>query len=174
MAVHDILASEVVPGELDATGAATPPLEVSLNPAPVNGTDMPNWNGDKWFDEGDNIALKNIWCFVPFGFGQGNGPHVLNLEWKDSLNNSISIPELGVGIAGEGGIIIPEINCPVPLPSDGLFIKTPVGSGRVRLTIFASTLKISMVNIPAALIGATIAPIYHFQVFHTKQMQAIP
>lgn len=171
--VHDIIKSEVVAGEMDlvAVQGAAGALDLPLTAAPVNGVDVSNWLGDKYFNPGDNILLANIWCQVPFGFAQGSGQHVLNLEWKDAANVSYSIPELGVGIAGEGGIVIPGINCAIPLPKDGLYIRVPTtGNNKKRLTIFQSTLRLSMVAIPGVLVGATVAPIYHFQVVHTQQM----
>lgn len=177
MAVSDILHTVTAGGQMQITAAAPPPNQVAVSAIGAAGLAITDAIGNQWFEPGDHVLLKNAWASVPFGFcpGEMPGGHYITLSWRDNLGGRFGIPELGVDAAGDGMLPFPEINCPIPFPPDGLFIQTPTAGGiKYRLSIEFSNLELSMVGLPADMIGQVVTPVYYFQVLHTLQLSAVP
>jgi len=175
--ISDILHTVTAGGQLQVTAAVTPPNDVAVSAIGAAGLAITNAIGDQWFEPGDHLLLKNVWANIPYGFCQGEMPggHYITLSWRDNFGGRFSIPELGIDAAGDGMLPIPELGCAIPFPPDGLFIKVPTTlSRKYRLSIEFSNLELSMVNLPAALAGATITPVYYFQIVHTLQLDSVP
>lgn len=175
--ISDILHSVTAGGQNQITAALTPPNQVAVSAIGANGLAITNAIGDQWFEPGDNVLLKNVWANIPFGFCQGEMPggHYVTLSWRDNFGNRFGIPELGIDAAGDGMLPIPELGCGIPFPPDGIFIKTPITLlRRYRLSLEFDNLELSMVGLPAALVGQVVTPVYYFQLLHTKQLSSVP
>lgn len=169
--ILDILSSNIaLVGQMDFTAVEAPPLTVTVNPPVGNAIFCEDANGNKWIQAGDNLLLQRIWCNIPFGFGQGTGQAYVGLGFVDVLNNTSIISEL----AGNGIQTLPDICHVMEFPGDGLFIQVPNAVGRVKWTVQNLVLKLSMVNLPAVLVGQVIPLQMHFQVLHTKPIMALP
>jgi hypothetical protein len=182
--VFDILHTEIEAGKFEVVAAAAPNTILLTGIGGAADLDIANAHGRRWFAAGDHFKLANMWLAFPYCFGLGeeavgaadDGGARVSLVWVGADAVQYSIPELGIGVAGEGALGIPEFNCPIPFPEGGLFIKVPVlplQSYRLAL-VDPVQIPVSMVSLPASLIGVTIRPILYLEVLHTKQMQSIP
>lgn len=172
--IFDIMKSGVdVPGEMDFV-ANSAVKSVAVNSPAAFDVIFTNANGDPWFEEGDHILLTGAWIVIPFGFGQGENDGgiapVMQILWVDALGNFTLIDELA-----NISLLNPVNLCgPLEFPPDGLFIKTPVGSGRQKLVLSGFNLKVSQINLPAILEGETINVQVFLRVTHTKALSLAP
>lgn len=171
--IVDILTTVLTPGELEFTVTATPPLEVAITPVAGTSIPMANGQGFQWFELGDNVILRNVWVTLPFGFGQGTGLPLLRPFWMDGAFVDVEIPEF----AGFSYLPVPDICEGLEFP-DGLFIAAqrgdPATASRFALAIAGFDLNVSMVNVPAILVGETFSVSVHFLVEHTRPMVGAP
>lgn len=167
-AFTEILSSDNVTDSftVDTSG----PLEVTLPAVGAAGLAFSNAGGSKFFEPRDNVIIQNIWCNIPFGFGQGTAKHLFDLVY-DQGGINFAPPELDAG-----RVIIPSLCGPLPFPPSGLLLRPNVAlvGGRFFFKIIAINLNISMVGVPQALNGQTIFPQYHLQIQHTRPLSPIP
>jgi hypothetical protein len=164
---------DIVAGEMQFTVNSAVPSVVVLGPGFLSG-EFRNAGNLKYFELGDNITILGVSVMIPYGFAQGQGvisdACLLGIAWRDALDNSILIPELGVLSA----MSLPSICDGLQIPG-GLFIKAPVAvPGRLRLVLDGLTLSVSQLNVPA-LINATVINVrVGIQLLHTKPMAGVP
>lgn len=182
--ILDILHLEIEAGRMDFTGAAAPPNSVALSQIPFGASMiLAAAHGRQWFEAGDNVKLNTAWFNIPFGFGQGQEPIAgptsgggrVCLMWLGADAVLYPMPELGIGVSGgEGTLAIPEYNCPIPLLDLYVRVPTAVIQSYTMVMVGPVSLYVSMVGIPAALIGQAVNPIFYLEVLHTKQMKSVP
>lgn len=174
--ILDVLSSDVSQVGKDDFAAVDPSvlIQVGVNGPGGAGLAFQNGGVNTWFERGDNVILKKVQIDMPFGFGQGTGRHLIQLAWLASAGDGGAltyIPEL----SGGGFLPIPTMCDPVEFPPDGLMIAVPTlatGVQRVQLVLKSVVLNVSMVNIPAVLVGAVVPFAYYLEVLHTRPMQA--
>lgn len=167
--IFEVLTSDAIAGQLDFVAASAPPNEIIVNGAGA-GVVFENSFGTEWFEPGDNIKLQSFFCRTPFGFGYGSLRVQGTFEFRDAGGNGIVIPEL----AGTGNLVVPDPCGGLVFPDGGLFIRTPTNAGRVRLWCSVWQCRVSFVNVPSSLVGATVQMLLHWNLTHTRPMQAVP
>lgn len=162
---NEILSSDItVPGESDfevGTGAD----EVSVTSPSAAGLVFANGNSCDLFEDGDSVLLTGAFINIPYGFGQGTGRALIGIAWKDLSDNYHIIPEL----AGNSILAFPNF-CELEFPPSGLFIKAPVGFGKVALYLTNIVMNVSQINFPTDLGGDVLKVQFHLRVNHTKLM----
>ena len=168
--IYDLL-ENALPSVFSFTATTPGAIELPVAGAPMNGEPLLNVDGDSWFAKGDNVLLQSIRASIPFGFGQGSGAWVFNLEWVDSGNVVYPISELAEG----AGIFLPNGCDPLTFPGNGLFLKIPDASpSKLQLRIGLSLFNVSMVNLPDILDGVVVGVMYNIAVQHTKPLAGVP
>jgi hypothetical protein len=157
----------VVPATFTVNAAVA---QVAASSPGILGMDYTVPNANRWFEAGDNVVLTGISVNLPYSFGQGTGNAFINVSWRDSLGNSITIPEL----SGSGNMFLPGLCGMLELPPEGIFIEAPVAVGRVKLVLEAVTANISMLNVPAILDGTVQNIGSSLRLFHTRALSAVP
>lgn len=162
----DILCSEIVAGQSDfvAAGAA---LDVAVSNVNPNGLSFINGNGATKFELGDNIRIRKIWATVPWGFGQGAAyapsfSHRIAISWWDGVVTT-TIPILG------SATLMPVLCEPLDF-GDGLFAPMITAGLKRGLQLTLVGLRISQINLPAALEGVRIPVQYFIEVHHNLDM----
>lgn len=169
MSVYDVLHSAPeTPGELEFEVVAdSTALEVAVGDVSEDGVPFFNSNSQQFFQAGDNLMLQFIKPNIPYGFGQGTGSHRLKIMWFNELGATFLVEELGFF----SFVDIPNLCEGLNFPGAGLFLTTPKTHGRIGLGIYSETLKVSMVNVPAVLVGETVVVGYLIGVTHTLEME---
>lgn len=167
--IYEVLTSDAIAGQLDFVAASAPPNELIVNGVGA-GVVFENSFGLEWFEPGDNLMLNSFFCRIPFGFGYGSLRVQANFEFRDAGGATIVIPEF----AQTGNLVIPDPCGGLAFPGDGLFIRTPVGAGRVRLWCSVWQCRVSLVNVPSSLVGTTVQTLLHWNLKHTRPMAAVP
>jgi len=172
--IYDILSTQAGAGELNFVAALPPPNSVLVNP-PGAATALANAllpGGNEWFEPGDNIRIDRLYVSIPFGFGQGIGQVRAQFEFRDGAGVPSTITEF----ANTGWITIPNMCEGIAFPGDGLFVRMPsgVGVGRHRLILVDLEAQVSMVNLPASLVGVDVQLQIHLGISHTRPMAPAP
>lgn len=167
--IQDVLSTIFTAGRLDFLAAEAPPNDIAVNNAGVGGVDFSDNATNKWFEPGDNFLLQRLWVNIPYGFGQGTGKAAMELVFADSVGALTLIPELGE----DSRITIPDF-CGITYPGDGLFIRVPTGLLRRKLVVVDLQMRVSMVNLPTALVGVTVSTQFHLMIRHTRPLVLAP
>lgn len=165
----DIISSDIgQAGEMEFTAAAAPPLEVLILPPGATPLRFSNSDDMQLFQPGDNLLLQRLWCNIPFGFAAGTGRTRIAVLWRSEAGENRLISELGDGTF----LTVPDVCGGIVFPGSGLFLRTPTDMGLVGLVLTALTNEnmVSMVNLPADLVGAVIKVQWSFMVQHTRPM----
>lgn len=171
MAIYDILRSSPTGGQLDWTvpGAG---ISSTFNSGVVVGVPFQNVAANQYFAPGDSIVIQKIWTRVPFGFGQANLASSFQFKWDNGSNTyAITVPELSNG----QGTYLPNFCDPIEQADiNAFFLAQPSLTAGRRLGITAFQVDISLVNMPAVLVGQLIRLEMMLLVRHTLPMQNTP
>lgn len=171
--VIDVIASDIsIVGESDFTANAAV-LDVAVNNTGVNGLAFSNPSGRSWFNEGDNLMIQKVWGTVNWGFGQGGptivGPHNIGLAYWDGASLGLMPPFP----YATRSLNIPVLCSPLDFGA-GIYSAMPTTGGRRQVRLANIDLRISQVNLPAALDGQRITVQYFLQVLHNESMELFP
>lgn len=163
----DIVCSDIrTMGESDFVANAAV-LDVPVNPPGVAGLDFFSAGGASKFALGDNLLIKKVWAVIPFGFGPGGIAvttylHRITLNFREG-GNFFLVPPL------YNGLVIPTLCDPVDFGA-GLYCQMAT-TGPIRsLCLTDIDLRVSMVNLPAALDGQRIQVQYYMEILHNLPM----
>lgn len=168
--IFEVITSRAAAGQMNFTAANPPPNGIAVNGAGA-GVPLENPLASQWFERGDNLKLRKLWVSVPYGFGWGVGPLQIQFEFRNSANAPIGIPEF----CNSGWLFVPNPCDGIEFP-DGLFLRAPVDStlGRFRMVISAFIGNVSVVNLPASLVGESIKVELSIALEHTRGMAGVP
>jgi hypothetical protein len=130
----------------------------------------------QWFDSGDGLLFYSIRCSLPYQFGQGEGQHIIEIMFEDSLGGLHSIPELQSGPGGSR-MFMPSACDEINFGPNGLFIPVPTnlpGTGRARLALSFVNLNVSQLNVPALINGVSVQTFYFLTLLHAPEMGLVP
>lgn len=169
--IVELMASDITVGGVSEFTVNNAVNEVTVvTPVLGVGVDFVNAGGAKWFEAGDNPIITDIYCNIPFGFGQGTGTHKIDFAWLDNFG-AINFPqEFSAGY----GIFLPSLCGPLDFPPDGIFVKNTGGVGKQKLNLQVLLLNVSQLNVPAALNGQVIKVQYFIELTHTKPLSLVP
>ncbi len=126
----------------------------------------------QWFQPGDNVLLDKVKCTIPYGFGQGNFIHGIQIKWENQIGTLIGIPEF----ANTSNLDIPDLCSCLEFGNGGLFIAAPKAAQgtKFRLVLTAGFLTISMIGAPTILIdqASELDVTYWLELRHTLVLGA--
>jgi len=167
--IVDIISSSIdVAGEAQFT-ATDAALEVAVSGPGADGLVFSNSYGMSYFQLGDNLKIAKLWVNIPFGFGQGTGLHTIGLGYWDGSTFELITPPFQNSSNSVG---IPTLCGPLEFAPDGLFATMPKTGVRRQIRLVDMDLNVSMLNLPADLVGQIIKVQYHLEVLHSLPMMA--
>jgi len=167
--IIDILGSDIQENGQSDFLADSAEIDVQVNAPAGDGLQFQNPSGQYQFQLGDQLRIQKIWAVVPWGFGPGGQAlslflHTINLQFYDGLTLSYVPPF-------PGPIAIPTLCTPLDF-GDGIYCPMPTTGNNLQFRLTDIALRISQVNLPAALDGERIPVQYFLQVLHTLPMLA--
>lgn len=166
--IVDIIASDItVVGASDFTANAAV-NDVAVNNAPVNGLAFFATNGASKFALGDNLLIRKVWAVIPWGFGPGGIAvttflHVVGFNFWDGASLFI-VPPL------YNSLIMPTLCEPLDF-GDGLYCPMATTGATRQMRVTDIRLRVSQINLPAALNGVRIPVQYYMEIGHNSPMQ---
>lgn len=163
----DIVCSDIrVMGESDFVANAAA-LDVAVNPPGAPGLTFFSAGGAFKFQLGDNLLIKKVWAVVPFGFGPGGVSvttylHRITLNFSDGVSFFL-VPPL------YNGLVIPTL-CDAVDFGAGLYAAMNTTGLQRSIVLSDIDLRVSMVNLPAALDGQRIKVQYYMEILHNLPM----
>lgn len=164
----DILSSDIsVVGESDFT-ASSVVSDVAVNAPGAGGLAFYNPAGRPLFQLGDNLLIRKIWSVIPWGFGQG-GPaaspfsHQIDLNFWDGADFTVIAPLYD-------GLSLPTLCDPLDF-GEGLYCPMITSGPQRQIMLTGIRLRVSQINLPAALDGVRVPVQYFIEVAHTLPMQ---
>jgi len=169
----DILASDISQvGQSDFT-ANSAVNDVAVNNTAANGLVFADPAGRAYFKLGDSFLLQKIWAVINWGFGQGGptitGAHNIGLAFWDGAAMTPMYPFFDA----VRSLNIPTLCDPVDF-GDGTFVPMPTAGVRRQIRLNNIDLRVSQINLPAALNAQRITVQYFVQVLHTYHMELLP
>jgi hypothetical protein len=167
--VFDVLANDIVPNQCDVVVDDT--VDGVLLNAIVDVTGLAFTNAATalgWFGRGDDALVQWIKPHLPYQFGQGIGVHTILLNWLDNLGALYPVAELSGSV-----LAIPSMCDTLDLPG-GILLRTPRPADplvtKFNLRLMQATCSVSMLNVPASLVGQNMAMQYFLMAQHFKAL----
>lgn len=162
--IIEVLASDItVVGQSDFT-ANSAVDDVLVNTPAANGLAMFNGNGASKFALGDSPLIRKIWCVIPWGFGAGGIAvttflHLVDFDFWDGAA-LFDLPPL------PNSVVLPTLCDPLDF-GEGIFCPMATTGALRQIRVTNIKLRVSQINIPAALNGDRIPVQYYMEVNHT-------
>ncbi len=165
--IVDIIASDIrTVGQSDFV-ANSAVDDVAVNPPLGNGLDFFNAAGAAKFALGDNLLIRKVWSVIPWGFGPGGIAvttylHHIGIDFWDGAS-LFDLPPL------YAGLVVPVLCQPIDFGA-GLYAPMATTGPLRTLRLTSIFLRVSQINLPAALDGDRIPVQYYMEILHNSPM----